>query len=108
MGTGLDVTNSFALIVARMAADVGGGKPCVRMEVRSKGTVVIELHNERTPITVENFLGYVDSGFYSGLTFHRVISGFMVQGGGLDSKMVSASRTIIATIIQHMLAALTV
>ena len=39
------------------------------------------------PITVDNFLNYVDSGFYDGLIFHRVIPGFMIQGGGLDDKM---------------------
>ena len=77
------------ILVAAMTASVGGGKPCVRMEVQSKGLVVIELEDEKTPLTVDNFLSYVDSGFYSGLIFHRVISGFMVQGGGLDSKLVS-------------------
>lgn len=57
------------------------------MEVRSKGVIVIELEDVLTPITVSNFLSYVDSGYYSGLIFHRVIRGYMVQAGGFDSHM---------------------
>lgn len=49
------------------------------------GTVTIELYDEQAPITVKNFLDYVDQGFYDGTIFHRVISGFMVQGGGFDT-----------------------
>ena len=48
----------------------------------SKGTMEIELYPEQAPITVENFLKYTDSGFYDGTIFHRVIPGFMIQGGG--------------------------
>lgn len=46
------------------------------------GEIELELEAEKAPISVENFLGYVDSGFYDGTVFHRVIPGFMVQGGG--------------------------
>ena len=46
------------------------------------GNIVIELYPDEAPITVDNFLGYVNSGFYNGLLFHRVIPGFMIQGGG--------------------------
>lgn len=46
------------------------------------GTLLIELYPEQAPITVKNFLAYVDSGFYNGTIFHRVIPGFVVQGGG--------------------------
>ncbi len=53
----------------------------------SKGTIVIELYKEKAPITVKNFLKYVDRGFYNGTIFHRVISNFMIQGGGFDQKM---------------------
>ena len=49
----------------------------------SKGTVLIELDDAKAPVTVKNFLAYVDSGHYNGTIFHRVIPGFMVQGGGL-------------------------
>jgi cyclophilin family peptidyl-prolyl cis-trans isomerase len=50
----------------------------------SKGTFVIELDAARAPKTVDNFLAYVDAGHYQGTIFHRVIDGFMVQGGGYD------------------------
>ncbi|EXF44453.1 peptidyl-prolyl cis-trans isomerase A [Pseudomonas sp. BAY1663] len=48
----------------------------------SLGEIEIELEAEKAPISVENFLGYVDSGFYDDTVFHRVIPGFMIQGGG--------------------------
>lgn len=51
------------------------------------GDITIELNAEKAPITVANFLQYVDSGFYDSTIFHRVINGFMVQGGGFDTTM---------------------
>lgn len=48
----------------------------------SKGNIEIELNREKSPVTVENFLRYVNEGFYEGTIFHRVIDGFMIQGGG--------------------------
>ena len=48
----------------------------------NKGTIVIELYPDKAPATVENFLRYVNAGYYSGTIFHRVIPGFMIQGGG--------------------------
>ncbi|MHC1564780.1 MAG: peptidylprolyl isomerase [Candidatus Syntropharchaeales archaeon] len=48
----------------------------------NKGIIEIELDPEKAPITVENFLGYVKAGHYDGTVFHRVIAGFMIQGGG--------------------------
>jgi len=48
----------------------------------SEGTIVLALNAEKAPETVENFLGYVDAGHYDGTIFHRVIQGFMIQGGG--------------------------
>ena len=53
----------------------------------SKGMIELELDADRAPVTVANFIAYVESGFYDGLTFHRVIPGFMIQGGGLDANM---------------------
>ena len=50
----------------------------------NKGRIVLELNNEKAPITVANFLEYVRDGFYDGVIFHRVIDGFMIQGGGMD------------------------
>lgn len=60
--------------------------PLVLMET-SKGNIKIELFEKKSPITVKNFLAYVSEGFYNNLIFHRVISNFMIQGGGFDSKM---------------------
>lgn len=51
------------------------------------GDIVIELNNEKAPITCENFLKYVKSGHYNGTIFHRVIPGFMIQGGGFTPEM---------------------
>jgi peptidyl-prolyl cis-trans isomerase B (cyclophilin B) len=53
----------------------------------SHGDIVLELDDENAPETVKNFLGYVDSGFYNGTVFHRVIDGFMIQGGGFEPGM---------------------
>lgn len=60
--------------------------PKVQFET-SKGTIVISLNAEKAPKTVENFLAYVNSGFYDGTVFHRVIPSFMIQGGGFDTDM---------------------
>lgn len=51
------------------------------------GDITLELNAEKAPITVANFLQYVENGFYDGVIFHRVIDGFMIQGGGFDSNM---------------------
>ena len=53
----------------------------------SMGDIRVELDGEKAPITTKNFLEYVSEGFYNGLIFHRVIAGFMIQGGGMDPKM---------------------
>lgn len=53
----------------------------------SHGEVAIELFPDEAPVTVENFLGYVEQGFYDGTIFHRVIPGFMIQGGGFTAEM---------------------
>ncbi len=52
----------------------------------SLGAVTIQLNTEKAPVSSENFLTYVKEGFYNGTIFHRVIPGFMAQGGGFDSK----------------------
>jgi len=51
------------------------------------GDITLELNAEKAPITVANFLQYVENGFYDGLIFHRVITDFMIQGGGFDTDM---------------------
>lgn len=60
--------------------------PKVLLETTS-GEIVLELNDKKAPITVKNFLKYVEKGHYDGTIFHRVINNFMVQGGGLDKKL---------------------
>ena len=62
-------------------APAATGTHYVQIDVRDYGTITAELYADVAPITVANFLELVDKGFYNGLTFHRIISGFMVQGG---------------------------
>jgi cyclophilin family peptidyl-prolyl cis-trans isomerase len=61
--------------------------PIVEMET-SLGKITIELNSEKAPKSVANFMQYARDGFYDGTVFHRVIPGFMIQGGGFDEKMV--------------------
>ncbi|MFN4263199.1 MAG: peptidylprolyl isomerase [Thioalkalivibrionaceae bacterium] len=61
-------------------------QPRVALET-NHGRIVIELDAERAPTTVDNFLRYVDDGFYNGTIFHRVIPNFMIQGGGFTADM---------------------
>ncbi|MEV4782867.1 peptidylprolyl isomerase [Burkholderia sp. LMU1-1-1.1] len=62
--------------------------PTPQVEIKTTmGDIVVELDREKAPKSVENFLGYVKSGFYKGTIFHRVIDGFMIQGGGFDEKL---------------------
>ena len=60
--------------------------PVVELDT-NMGAIVIELNEEKAPKTVENFLNYVKSGHYNGTIFHRIIDGFMIQGGGMDADM---------------------
>ena len=60
--------------------------PVVKM-VTTHGEIVIELYADKAPITVDNFLKYTKEGFYTNTIFHRVIEGFMIQGGGLSPEM---------------------
>ena len=60
------------------------GKHHVAIEVNNYGTIEVELDADTAPITVTNFINLANSGFYNGLTFHRVIDGFMIQGGDPD------------------------
>ena len=57
------------------------GKINVEIEVKDYGTIAVELDADEAPITVTNFVDLVEEGFYDGLTFHRIIDGFMIQGG---------------------------
>lgn len=65
-------------------------KKMVKLET-SMGDIIIELNDEAAPVTVKNFLTYVEEGFYDGTIFHRVINSFMIQGGGFTEQMVRKS-----------------
>ena len=75
-----------ALSAAASVTATEGGNPVVLMKT-SQGDVKIELDKAKAPITVENFLVYVNTKFYDGTIFHRVIPAFMIQGGGFDKDM---------------------
>jgi peptidyl-prolyl cis-trans isomerase A (cyclophilin A)/peptidyl-prolyl cis-trans isomerase B (cyclophilin B) len=72
---------ALAMSGAAFAAD-----PQVSLKT-SMGEIVLELNQEKAPATVDNFLKYVKAGFYKGTIFHRVIDGFMIQGGGMDAQL---------------------
>ena len=78
------VLAAFWLITAHAWAQ--DAPPRVNLET-SHGAIVLELYPDKAPKTVENFLAYVKSGFFDGTIFHRVIPGFMIQGGGLTANM---------------------
>ena len=58
--------------------------PIIKITVREYGEMTAELYPDMAPKTVENFLSLIENGFFSGMIFHRVIKGFMIQGGGYD------------------------
>ncbi|MBU4354185.1 MAG: peptidyl-prolyl cis-trans isomerase [Proteobacteria bacterium] len=60
--------------------------PLVKLET-SMGDITLELYPDKAPVTVANFLDYVNAGFFNGTIFHRVKNGFMIQGGGLDAQL---------------------
>jgi peptidyl-prolyl cis-trans isomerase B (cyclophilin B) len=79
----------FGVVSSAAGAGSAGNAPAhprVALET-SKGTIVIELYPDKAPKSVDNFLKYVKAGHYDNTVFHRVIDGFMVQGGGFDAGM---------------------
>jgi cyclophilin family peptidyl-prolyl cis-trans isomerase len=79
---------TVTLITGLFAGSAGaaGKNPAVLMDT-SLGKVKIELFQQESPVSVKNFISYVKDGFYNGTTFHRVIPGFMIQGGGFSTDM---------------------
>lgn len=77
---------TFLILSFLFSTLVMAKNPTVVMET-NMGSIEIELHEDKSPVTVKNFLGYVKDKFYDGLIFHRVINNFMIQGGGFDQKM---------------------
>jgi cyclophilin family peptidyl-prolyl cis-trans isomerase len=68
------------------AGGLRAANPVVIIET-SMGTIKVELYEDKAPVTVKNFLGYVDDKFYDGTIFHRVMGNFMIQGGGFEPGM---------------------
>ena len=66
---------------AAVAEENKSGNPIAVINVKNYGEIKVELYYEKAPNTVKNFISLANKGFYDGLTFHRVISGFMIQGG---------------------------
>lgn len=78
---------TLAIATALLAAvEAQAANPVVVVET-SMGSFKVELFQDKAPITVKNFLGYVDDKFYDGTTFHRIIANFMIQGGGYEPGM---------------------
>ena len=75
-----------AVLLMLTVYTASAANPKVKMET-SKGAVVIELYPDQAPVTVQNFLQYVNEGAYDGTIFHRVIKGFMNQGGGFTADL---------------------
>jgi len=80
------VTLATALLLLGTATSVLAENPKVLMET-TKGPITIELYPDKAPKTVENFLVYVDEGYFDGTVYHRVIDDFMIQGGGFTQDM---------------------
>ena len=75
-----------ALLLSFLASSAFAADPVVELHT-NQGTITLELDEENAPLSVENFLTYVQSGHYDGTIFHRVIDGFMIQGGGFEPGM---------------------
>lgn len=75
---------TFALVLAMLAlcfCACGKKTYTAKIEVENYGTITVELYHDIAPVTVDNFVKLAKSGFYDGLTFHRIMEGFMIQGG---------------------------
>ncbi|MGA7802827.1 MAG: peptidylprolyl isomerase [Gammaproteobacteria bacterium] len=84
----LGLVLGFAPLAAAVAAGHVTGDRTVTVHMQTnKGTIVLELYPDKAPETVANFIEYARAGFYDGTIFHRVIPGFMIQGGGFEPDM---------------------
>jgi peptidyl-prolyl cis-trans isomerase A (cyclophilin A) len=87
----ISLTLAFAALIGlcaltMTAAAADEDHPVVELDT-TLGPIVLELDRAKAPITVANFLQYVEDGFYNGLVFHRVMPDFMIQGGGMDDAL---------------------
>ncbi|MCP5208804.1 MAG: peptidylprolyl isomerase [Hahellaceae bacterium] len=86
LGNKLLVSFFTLLLSFCVTANEPDNSPRVKIET-TEGVVILELNPSKAPISVENFLTYVNDGYYNGTIFHRVIPNFMVQGGGFDDRL---------------------
>lgn len=84
-------------LAAPQSASAADDRPVVVIDT-TMGKITVELDAKSAPRTTENFLKYVDARFYDGLVFHRVIPGFMIQGGGFDEKLTQKEEGVRAPI----------
>jgi peptidyl-prolyl cis-trans isomerase A (cyclophilin A)/peptidyl-prolyl cis-trans isomerase B (cyclophilin B) len=78
----------FLLLASALCVGAAANAANPVVEIKTNlGAMTLELYPDKAPETVKNFLGYVKSGFYDGTVFHRVIDGFMIQGGGFDTAL---------------------
>lgn len=82
----MKIRNALLVAATSLLCHAANAAPTVEMTT-SVGKIVIELNAEKAPKSVANFLQYAREGFYAGTVFHRVIPGFMIQGGGFDARM---------------------
>ena len=74
------------IIASTLLSASAWAQPTVEIKT-NKGVIIVELNSDKAPKTVTNFVQYANDGFYTGTVFHRIISGFMIQGGGLDKNL---------------------
>lgn len=80
---------ALTLLLAPLAGADDSGLPSPQVVIKTtQGNITVRLNRDKAPVTVENFLKYVDAGHYNGTIFHRVIPNFMIQGGGFTPDMV--------------------
>ena len=82
-----------ACSVGKIAAEEKQEEKVIVLMMTCLGDIELELFPDKAPITVENFVKYVKDGFFDGLVFHRVINGFMIQGGGFDQDHIQKNPT---------------
>ena len=86
LASGLLIMAGLITATSVLAEESGNGAPVVKLET-NMGDIEIALNPEKAPETVKNFLAYVDEGFYDNTIFHRIVPGFVIQGGGLEANM---------------------
>jgi peptidyl-prolyl cis-trans isomerase B (cyclophilin B) len=85
---GLLVALLSCAVAMTLGSEAGAAGKTDRVKLSTTmGDIILELYPEKAPATVENFLQYVKDGYYNGTVFHRVINGFMIQGGGMDASL---------------------